>query len=346
MPTNKNASIRYQALDKCFRDYRHRYYIDDLIDRCEESLVYYNGVGGVIRRQIFEDINFMESDSGWSIPLKRKKDGKKVYYRYENPEFSINAQPLTDEEAQQLQTVILTLSRFRGLPCNEWVEEVISNLEWRFNLKGNCESIISFEQNPNLKGLNFLAPIIEATSNHQVLKIVYCNYKNVGNEKELILHPYYIKQYNSRWFLMALDNGNHYISNLALDRIHSVEVTDKVRFIPNSDIDFEHYFDDVIGVTIPPKEIIKEVIKLQLTANQYPYVITKPLHLTQQIVNEENRIITIEVRPNYELDQQILSLGPDVKVLAPDSYRGHIVHKIEESLKNYLSVQNDYTNDK
>lgn len=44
-----------------------------------------------------------------------KKDGKKVYYHYEHSDFSINKQPLTDEEAQQLQTVILTLSRFRGL---------------------------------------------------------------------------------------------------------------------------------------------------------------------------------------------------------------------------------------
>lgn len=73
MPTNKNASIRYQALDKCFRDRRHRYYIDDLIDKCEEALYYYNGVGGVSRRQVFEDIKFMESDTGWSIPLERKR---------------------------------------------------------------------------------------------------------------------------------------------------------------------------------------------------------------------------------------------------------------------------------
>ena len=159
MPTNKNASIRYQALDKCFRDRRHRYYIDDLIEKCEEALYYYNGVGGVSRRQVFEDIKFMESDTGWSIPLERKKDGKKVYYRYEDPDFSINEQPLTDEEAQQLRTVILTLSRFRGLPSNEWIEDVISNLEWRFNLKGKSENIIGFEQNTNLKGLHWLTPI-------------------------------------------------------------------------------------------------------------------------------------------------------------------------------------------
>ena len=233
MPTNKNASIRYQALDKCFRDRRHRYYIDDLIDKCEEALYYYNGVGGVSRRQVFEDIKFMESDTGWSIPLERKKDGKKVYYRYEDPDFSINEQPLTDEEAQQLRTVILTLSRFRGLPSNEWIEDVISNLEWRFNLKGKSENIIGFEQNVNLKGLNWLTPILDATSNHQPLKIVYRNYKNSEVEKTLIVHPWYVKQYNNRWFLFALDDQRYYITNLALDRIQSLEISEDTPFMPN-----------------------------------------------------------------------------------------------------------------
>ena len=82
MPTNKNAAIRYQTLDKCFRDRRHRYYMEDLIDKCEEAIYYYNGVGGVSRRQIFEDIKFMESETGWSVPLERKQDGRRVYYRY------------------------------------------------------------------------------------------------------------------------------------------------------------------------------------------------------------------------------------------------------------------------
>ena len=113
MPTNKNASIRYQALDKCFRDKHHRYYVEDLLEKCEEALYYYNGVGGVSRRQIFEDIKFMESEAGWSIPLEHKKDGRKVYYRYSDSNFSINKQPLTDDEAQQLKSVIQTLSRFR-----------------------------------------------------------------------------------------------------------------------------------------------------------------------------------------------------------------------------------------
>lgn len=343
MPTNKNASIRYQALDKCFRDRRHRYYIDDLIDKCEEALYYYNGVGGVSRRQVFEDIKFMESDTGWSIPLERKKDGKKVYYRYEDPDFSINEQPLTDEEAQQLRTVILTLSRFRGLPSNEWIEDVISNLEWRFNLKGKSENIIGFEQNANLKGLNWLTPILDATSNHQPLKIVYRNYKNSEVEKTLIVHPWYVKQYNNRWFLFALDDQRYYITNLALDRIQSLEISEDTPFMPNENINFEEYFNDVIGVTIPKDDVVKIRIVLKFSKAQFPYITSKPLHQSQVIINEDDCTLAIEVRPTYELDQLILSFGPDIEVLEPTEYREYIKRKIEENLQKYLPMQKDCT---
>ena len=343
MPTNKNASIRYQALDKCFRDRRHRYYIDDLIDKCEEALYYYNGVGGVSRRQVFEDIKFMESDTGWSIPLERKKDGKKVYYRYEDPDFSINEQPLTDEEAQQLRTVILTLSRFRGLPSNEWIEDVISNLEWRFNLKGKSENIIGFEQNANLKGLNWLTPILDATSNHQPLKIVYRNYKNSEVEKTLIVHPWYVKQYNNRWFLFALDDQRYYITNLALDRIQSLEISEDTPFMPNENINFEEYFNDVIGVTIPKDDVVKIRIVLKFSKAQFPYITSKPLHQSQAIISEDDCTLAIEVRPTYELDQLILSFGPDIEVLEPTEYREYIKRKIEENLKNYLPMQKGCT---
>ena len=344
MPTNKNASIRYQALDKCFRDTRHRYYLEDLIRCVEEALYYYNGVGGGSRRQVFEDIKFMESEAGWSIPLERIKDGKKVYYRYEY-NFSINQQPLTDEEAQQLRTVIITLSRFRGLPSNEWVEEVISNLEWRFNLKGKSENVIGFEQNTSLKGLHWLSTIIDATSNRQALKVVYRNYKNKDIERNVIVHPWYVKQYNNRWFLFASDGYHPTISNFALDRIVELDVIDNVPFIPNNGIDFEHYFDDVIGVTIPVESVKKEHIVLQFSKHQFPYIASKPLHLSQEILDAENCILSIDVRPNYELTQLILSFGPDVKVLSPDNFRDEIKRKIINNLKNYDAVQIGCTDD-
>lgn len=343
MATNKNASIRYRALDKCFRDYRHRYFIEDLIERCEEELESFNFTANVSRRQIFDDIRFMESDAGWAIPLERLKDGKKTYYRYSDRDFTINEQLLTDEEAQQLKTMIITLSRFRGLPSNEWMEEVISNLEWRFNLKGDNENVISFEQNSNLKGLDKLSLVIDATSNHQPMSITYRNYKENGREEVVLLHPYFVKQYNNRWFLFGLHHHRNQISNLALDRMIDVRISESIKFIPNKDIDFSHYFDDVVGVTIPYDDVEKEHIVLQFSKQRFPYVTSKPIHHSQEIVSENECMISIDVRPNQELIALLLSFGSDVEIVSPASIREYISEKIKEIYKKYFAVQKDCT---
>ena len=343
MPTNKNAAIRYQTLDKCFRDRRHRYYIEDLIDKCEEAIYYYNGVGGVSRRQIFEDIKFMESETGWSVPLERKQDGRRVYYRYRDPDFTINAQPLTEEEARQLRSVIITLRRFRGLPSNAWVDEVISNLEWRFGLRGKQENMIGFEQNTYLRGLNLLPDIIDAATSHQAVRITYRNYKNCDEEYTVVVHPWYIKQYNNRWFLMAYDAEADRISNYALDRIQNFNVEEDVAYIPNKEVDFEHYFDDVFGVTIPPSDVEKIRVLLQFSKKQYPYIVSKPLHHSQEIVDAENRILAVEVRPTYEFTQLILSFGFDVQVLEPEPFKQEILANLRRNLQNYNEMQIDCT---
>jgi predicted DNA-binding transcriptional regulator YafY len=225
------------------------------------------------------------------------------------------------------------------------VEDVISNLEWRFKLRGKSENIIGFEQNDQLKGLNWLSTIIDATSNHQVLKVKYRNYKNCEVEITAVVHPWYVKQYNNRWFLMAYNAEHNSITNFALDRILDLEIVEDIQFIKNENIDFDEYFKDVIGVTIPKPEITKQRIVLRFSAKQYPYVASKPMHQSQEIVNEEERTIAIEVRPNYELEQQIFSFGPDVEVLAPETYREYITEKILNNYKKYAPVQKGCTDD-
>ena len=336
MPQNKNAVIRYQALDRCFSDFRHRYYIDDLIEACAEALYDYTGYDSVSRRTVFEDITFMESEQGWSIPLERHKDGKKVYYRYKHRDFSINKQELTATELSQLRTTILTISRYRGLPSHEWLEDIISNLEYRFHLKPNSENVISFEQNQELKGIEHLSTLIDAATNKQTLSIRYRSFDE--RENTWTIYPYFLKQYNNRWFLFGLNESFNSISNLPLDRIEEIVPTD-LPFKDNTEVDFDTYFDDIIGVTKPKTDVELQTIRLKFDAKRFPYIVSKPIHNSQEVTDETNGIIEITVRPNKELEALILSFGPQVEILAPEPLRLQISRKIEENLKKYFPVQ-------
>ena len=342
MATNKNAQLRYRILDRCFSNFNKKYEIEDLLDEVNKQLLDIFGIT-VSVRQIRDDIKYMRDRVAFNAPIVAYPYiGKRCYYRYSDREFSIYTNELSVDDLKKLQSTIDMLSRFRGTAANVWLEEVISNLECRFGLKPNVEHLVSFDQNEQLKGIEHLADIIDATVNHQTLEIVYLTFR--GKEIPMTIHPYYVKQYNGRWFLYGLNDELNRISNLALDRIQSYE-NSKMPFKKNEHFDFSTYFDDVIGATIPNDDVKIETIGLRFSANRFPYVVTKTIHKSQTVVDETDGIIEIKVRPTRELDQQLFSFIPDVEVLYPEWYRMQIWGKIEENMKKYLSVKNGCTDD-
>jgi len=329
--------IRYQALDRCFSNWARNFYIEDLIEACNKALYDYTGdeKSSIQRRQIFNDISFMESAAGWEIPLERIVDGKRKYYRYSDKNFTINNQPLSKAELDQLKEATYTLARFKGVPSFEWVEEIISKLEDKFQLVGNSASVIDFEQNIYLKGLEYLSPLFNSIVNKQCLRVTYRNFK--GEDFVWDIHPYYIKQYNTRWFLLALNEKYQSITNIPLDRIEDC-VPIGLKYKP-ADIDFNEYFDDVIGVTIP-RDASVEKIKLKFSSHRFSYITSKPLHGSQKIIDEENGIVVLSLIPNNEFYALLLSFGSDVEILEPQSVREEYVSQVKKTYEIYFSCAN------
>jgi predicted DNA-binding transcriptional regulator YafY len=335
MSTNKHAIIRYQTLDKCFRNPGRTYYIDDLIQACNDAIYEYSGIeDGVKRRQLLDDIKFMESEQGWNIPLEHIRDGRKVYFRYEDMSFSINNQPLNETEENQLKEALLTLSRFKGMPQFEWVDEISARLESGLGLSKTNQLIIEFEQNDFLQGLEYITPLYNAILYKKVLDVSYRSFKRENNQT-VIFHPYYLKQFKNRWFVFGLNQDLNLITNLALDRLVNVEDSKEV-YIANT-IDFSEYFEDIIGVTLN-KDIAVEKVLLKITIDLYPYIQTKPLHWSQKLKELKNSyaVIQLELIPNYELESLILSFGEGIEIISPDSLRKRVKNRIQLTLNNYF----------
>ncbi|MCF8360606.1 MAG: hypothetical protein K9H26_17765 [Prolixibacteraceae bacterium] len=80
MATNKNATIRYQNHDRCFRNPGRKYYINDLIEACNEALLDVDPFSsGVKKWQIFDDIKFMRDYRGFSAPIELLKSRLCLY---------------------------------------------------------------------------------------------------------------------------------------------------------------------------------------------------------------------------------------------------------------------------
>jgi len=326
--TNKHAVIRYQTLDKCFRNTGRRYFIEDLIEACSDAIYELTGNdSGIKRRQILEDIKFMESTQGWNIPLERIRDGHKVYFKYDDKNFSINNQPLNETEANQLKEALQTLSRFKGLPQFEWVAEITARIDAGLSLSKNEQSIIEFEQNNYLKGLEFITPLYNAILYKQVVEITYKSF-NVATQQTFTLHPYYLKQYNNRWFIFGLNDISDRLINLALDRFIDVQVKNS-NYKPNTTINFNEYFEDIVGVTLPGNSQVQHII-VSVSNRLIPYIETKPLHGSQKIKErkEDYTIISFDLIPNYEFESLLLSYGEGVETIEPLTLRDKIASRV------------------
>lgn len=340
MASNKHAQIRYKVLDDCFSNFRRKFYFNDLLERCNEALreIYGSEHSGIKTRTLRSDISYMRDRAGEvGVEIEVLEDGNGKYYRYSERDFSIYKHGLAEEDLAQLKETIMMLQRFNGMPNFDWMSELVVKLEDKLNLRGGSQSVVGYDENKSYTGLDWFQDLFDAIINKIVLRITYATFTEVSYE--WIIHPYYIKEYNNRWFLFGLNEENGVLYNIPLDRIEEIQQVNK-EYIDSKD-NIEEYLEDVIGVSVYPVE--KENIQLKFSKHRFPYIMTKALHNSQRIVDFDNHIIEISVIPNNELDALVLSFGKDVEVLSPTSYREKIQTIIKETYEKYFTVQIDCT---
>lgn len=336
MATNKHARLRYEALDKCLSNFSRKFYIEDL----QEAVCHYlsNELSeyiSVSRRQIYKDMKEMQTAPSMHAPIVAYWDGQRKYYRYGIEGFSIV--DLTDEELLELESTVNMLASFRGMPQFDWMHDIINKLKKKYKVRSEKKSILSFDSNVDLVGIDRFRELFGYILNEQPIKVHYSPFHS--SSFDAIIHPYYLKQYNNRWYLLGLFPKKMNISVYPLDRIQAVEPV-KIPFVPDTIIQNpDDFFYDVIGVTIPKEKSTVSVV-LRFSEHRYPYVKAKPIH-PSQICNDNDRTIRLKLVPNRELTATILGFGKDVEVLEPLSLREELERIFEECCENYGLLKRD-----
>lgn len=195
------------------------------------------------------------------------------------------------------------------------------------------QDFVHHESSPEIKGIQYLDPIVEAIENRMALRIYYLPFyedKPYFND----VHPYLLKEHGSRWYLVGLSAFKGKVRTYALDRIRNLEVAAGVDYSPPG-FDTKEYFKYAIGIIAPRGK--PALIKLAVQKTQAQYLITTPWHESQNIVeeNEDEVVFSFRVHPTYEFRSRVLSLGKDGTILEPLSLREEMKQELLQMLKQY-----------
>ena len=317
MPGNKFAVIRYRVIDGLLTNKYHKFpSLKRLSEECSKIL--YTEISP---RTVREDIRAMKDDEGlgYFAPIKYSKSEEGYYYTDEK--FSINKIPLSSADLEAVDYAAKLLGQFAGSINFKHYSGAIDRLLDSLSVNKKAADptgfpFILFDKAPYFKGGDLLEQLVDIVKDHVVIQLGYLRFDSI-EPHYYTLHPYCLKEYKSRWYIIGYIEERNDIRTFGLDRITEVKKLEKEFRLKkgfNPDVYFKYSFGITVGSGIPEK------ILLEFLYPQADYIKTQYLHETQQIISDSptQLVIQLEVIPSFELKSMILSYGNQVKVLSPD----------------------------
>lgn len=339
MKITTSMLARYRIIDDCLANdshipstsssYKHigLWPIVDLQEDISNKLDLLNGVS---ERTIKEDIRRMrESDDlGYYAPIKNERG---IGYYYDDPNYQITKNPLTNHDLGFLNEIVNMLKQFKGFKYFDDVDSLIYRIEE--NVSRSEYNYIEFDTRPEASGLEHIEKLKNAIRDKTVLKT---DYKPFDKDLlELHIHPYLLKEYNHRWFIFCYTNEYKSRGVYALDRILQLSKTKLV--YKNISINIiKKYFKDIIGVTNFKDKPVEDII-IRISSYRAKYMISKPNHYSQNVIqsNDKYTWISFRLKVNNELTALFLSYGSDLIVEKPLSLAHHMKTIIQNTLNAY-----------
>ncbi|MBT9395519.1 WYL domain-containing protein [Hymenobacter sp. NST-14] len=170
-------------------------------------------------------------------------------------------------------------------------------------------------------GLEYLRPLLRAAQAGQVVELRYQKHWD-DEPASRTIGPLLLREFRGRWYVLARMESSSYLACFGLDRIR--ELTPTTRCVqPPAGFDPATYFAHCFGITRPTDGQQPQLIRLRFAPVQGRYVLSFPLHTSQQLVSETADAICLNltVYDTHDLRMELLSYGPEVEVLAPAGLR-------------------------
>ena len=338
MSLHKHALIRYRIIDRMLRNPQRPYpTIEELRSECEEALFGSDSGEHISISTLEKDLRAMRTDHelGYEAPIKYSKQHKGYYYVDKG--YTIHNSPLSTGDVDTIKFAANTLFNFREHPLFEQFRFSIEKIFDRLNISDEVddegiESKVQFDSFPDYPGKDYLPLVYEAIMGPHPLQMQYKKFNSIEFSSRVI-HPYLLKEFRQRWYVIGYDDKSGKVRTFALDRVSKLSKSNRPYYLDDS-FNIEEYFKYAFGITVGDAKPVD--VKLHFPDHQLGYVKTSPLHSSQRIEIEDNGfILRLRILPTYEFYEKLLSFGANVKVLEPKSVKEALLSKIKDNLKQY-----------
>lgn len=191
---------------------------------------------------------------------------------------------------------------------------------------------VSVEDIPS--GHMHLTAVLDAmTESHKIL-ISYQKYTRTKAEP-LTLHPYAVKEFAKRWYLVAFCEEREALRVYGLDRIKKFEISSDT-FKMSSGFDVDETFATSFGTYLPEGKA--QLITFRTSATEARFLRDLPLHASQEEIHSPDKEYTtfsIFVCPNTSLIMEFCKLGSRVEVLSPKEIRTAVAKQLAAAASLY-----------
>jgi predicted DNA-binding transcriptional regulator YafY len=330
MPHIKNALIRYRIIDRMIRNpYKTYPSKSDLREACEESLFGSTYGDHICDSTIEKDLFAMRMEHDAPIKYSRKHEG----YFYEDPDYTINDIPLSEDELESIRFAVQTLQQFQEVPYFKEFGSAIDKIATRVAVAGTegneTSAFIGFETAYSSIGNQWLPLLLTAIQEKKTCHFTYASFKS-GIAKERNVLPVYLKEYRNRWYLISFDLEKSDWITYALERMDGLVVNEaqhllKEAFNPSS------FFAETIGITTEKKAA--ERIELRVNDIASKYIESQPLHSSQEKIGTNQFVLTVQI--NEELIRTLLGFMGELQIISP----AHLVQTWNERIQKQLSIE-------
>jgi predicted DNA-binding transcriptional regulator YafY len=201
-----------------------------------------------------------------------------------------------------------------------------------FKEKNKALSFVEFENKAAIEHIPNFKTVLDAIQLQLPITFKHNSFYHL-KEEEYTLKPYFLKQYQNRWYVIGETEKGY--RTFGIDRIENITIgTKKFKQKTEEAID---KFRNVIGLNYVDHNL--EKIQLSFHISQKPYIISLPLHHSQKEINPESEgsfDIELRIHPNFEFRQQVLKYGSLVKVIEPKWLAEEIKEELRKGLEGYL----------